>query len=527
MLALPHGFRILVALVVALATSGPARAVSLSIEEAMARAVAQSEAVEVATANLDRARADQKRAFSEWMPQVYGQLSYDRAIQTEYDEIFETPTGGVDPAFQSLPFGRQNTWRAGLSVSQNLFAGGASIARTALTERARQMSESTVESNRAQAVLVVVQAYYDAVLARQLVRIAEENLQQAEATLAQARIQYENDTTAAFDVLRAEVSAGNQRPTLLSRRAALANAEENLRQVLDLPPGLPLELTSTLEGPLVDLGPAAREHAGMSEEEIRVSVRQAQDLVFIRQSSVNIAWAQHLPLIDFSMTYGLVSYPEEIPPKLDDVRANWFFGFGLQLPLFTGFRINGDVDAARSDVMEAQARLRLALELAALESADFQRQLQTAVASLESNVGIVEQARQAATIAELRYREGISTQLELTDAQLLLAQAQANRAQAARDVQIARVRLALLPALPTTATGASGAAGFSPAGGPVLNVGVANTGGVSAGGASGLGVAEAAGSLGTTAAPSGVAGPTGSTTMQGTGAASGPIPSSP
>ncbi len=53
-------------------------------------------------------------------------------------------------------------------------------------------------------------------------------------------------------------------------------------------------------------------------------------------------------------------------------------------------------------------------------------------------------------IAELRYREGLSTQLELSDARLLLQQAQANRAQAARDVQVARVRLALLPDLPLT-----------------------------------------------------------------------------
>jgi outer membrane protein TolC len=48
----------------------------------------------------------------------------------------------------------------------------------------------------------------------------------------------------------------------------------------------------------------------------------------------------------------------------------------------------------------------------------------------------------------LRYKEGISTQLELQDSRLALQLAQANRAMAARDVQIARARLALLPNLP-------------------------------------------------------------------------------
>jgi hypothetical protein len=42
----------------------------------------------------------------------------------------------------------------------------------------------------------------------------------------------------------------------------------------------------------------------------------------------------------------------------------------------------------------------------------------------------------------------VSTQLELADSRLLLVQAEANRAQAARDLQVARARIALLPDLP-------------------------------------------------------------------------------
>ena len=48
----------------------------------------------------------------------------------------------------------------------------------------------------------------------------------------------------------------------------------------------------------------------------------------------------------------------------------------------------------------------------------------------------MQQAARAYEIAELRYREGLSTQLELSDSRLLLAQAQVNRARAARDLQI-------------------------------------------------------------------------------------------
>ena len=57
----------------------------------------------------------------------------------------------------------------------------------------------------------------------------------------------------------------------------------------------------------------------------------------------------------------------------------------------------------------------------------------------------------------------MSTQLELSDARLLLQQAQANRAQAARDLQVARARIALLPDLPLGTVGGATAAAVSAA----------------------------------------------------------------
>jgi outer membrane protein TolC len=69
----------------------------------------------------------------------------------------------------------------------------------------------------------------------------------------------------------------------------------------------------------------------------------------------------------------------------------------------------------------------------------------------------VQQATRAFEIAQVRYQAGLSTQLELSDSRLLSQQAEANRALAARDLQVARARAALLPNLPVAPTGATGA----------------------------------------------------------------------
>jgi outer membrane protein TolC len=103
---------------------------------------------------------------------------------------------------------------------------------------------------------------------------------------------------------------------------------------------------------------------------------------------------------------------------------------------------------ARADLAESQARLKQTTEFATLDTQNAYEDLDAAEAAWEAVAGIVQQAVRAYEIAEIRYREGLSTQLELSDARLLLVQAQANRAQAGRDLQVARVHVALLPDLP-------------------------------------------------------------------------------
>ena len=112
----------------------------------------------------------------------------------------------------------------------------------------------------------------------------------------------------------------------------------------------------------------------------------------------------------------------------------------------------GSVAVAEEGLEQARLRLRQTRELAQLDARNTQLQLAAAAAAWDASAGTEEQADRAYQIAEIRYREGISTQTELNDLRIQLAQAQANRAQAARDLQVARMRLALLPSLPLDMT---------------------------------------------------------------------------
>jgi outer membrane protein TolC len=180
--------------------------------------------------------------------------------------------------------------------------------------------------------------------------------------------------------------------------------------------------------------------------------------VAAREAVLQVARSQRRPSVYANSALGEVAY--SAAPGFDDWRTNWTIGAVVQIPLFTGGRLKADEMAAGANLGEARAQQKLVVELAEGETEAVLAVLGAAAATWEASAGIVEQARRAYEIAEIRYREGISTQLELLDARLVLQQAQVNRAQAARDLQLARVRVALLPALPLASLGAASAGGL-------------------------------------------------------------------
>jgi outer membrane protein TolC len=119
--------------------------------------------------------------------------------------------------------------------------------------------------------------------------------------------------------------------------------------------------------------------------------------------------------------------------------------------------VTGQIEVARANLDEARARRDLSRELAALDTRVALNQFTQAEAAFAASRGTAGQARRAYSIDQIRYREGISTQTDLTQSRLLLEQAEANQALSARDLAVARARLALIRDLPIN-TAALGAA---------------------------------------------------------------------
>jgi outer membrane protein TolC len=460
----------------------------LSLEEALRLSSSTSEQVEIARAGITRARGSLLQARSAALPQLNGSASYSRALASQFEGIggggpdsTVTPPfcvgdfspdpslpleqrlqraeqrlscppgggfGGID--FSNIGFGAENTYNLGLNFNWSVFNGGRNQALTRVARAGREVAEIGLGSAEAQNQLDVTQAYFDARLSDQLLQIAEATLAQAEETLRLTELGARVGQQAEFDVLRARVARDNQRPAVIQRRAARDLAYDRLRTLLDIPQGQPLELTTPLDGGTPPVAAPDTTAGG------RAPVRQAEQQVAVQRAQLAIARSQRLPSVSLTSQYGQVAFARNLFPELDSFRDNWTVGAALQIPVFTGGRVRGEVLSAEANVNEARAQLEQVRELAELDTRSAYSQLEAARATWEASSGTVEQAERAYQIAEIRFREGISTQLELTDARILLEQSRTNRASAARDLQVAQARVALLPYLPLSGAGGQG-----------------------------------------------------------------------
>lgn len=473
----------------------------LTLEQVLALAEPRSESVQIAQAGVRRAEGAQVQARSGRYPQLSAAASYDRALASEFEGVFDVDSGsgcapfspnpaapidarvaeieraidcgavgggffgggGTSTDFGDLPFGRKNTWRASLTFSQNLYSGGRLGAQADVATLGQESAGLALTTARAQMLYEVTQAYYDAVLSDRLVAIAAATLEQAGATLRQTQAGFEAGTQPEFEVLRARVSRDNQSPILIRQRANRDVAMFRLKQLLDLPADYLLELADALNDESLPPPTVFAERVANVERVLRpepdpaapqvsvplperTAVVEAATTVRQREAALRLTEAQKMPSVQFNTSYIRIAYPEGAFPSFD--RSNWLVGVSMSVPILTGGRQRGDEAVARAELEQARAQRQQVEELANVDSRSALAELLAARASWEATAGTVQQAQRAYQIANVRFTNGVSTQLELSDARLSLQQAEANRTLAARDLQVARARIALLPNLP-------------------------------------------------------------------------------
>lgn len=404
---------------------------AVSPAAASVRTLTLEQAVSIALEkNLDIARAGEyaKYVQGKYLDErsaALPQLSLNGSFTALRDGGLPEVTGGGITQYDSA---------AGLSLTQPLFTWGKVGAAIRAAEIGLRTSGEQLRMARQAATRDVTAAFWNVLMAKELLRLANENLTQKGRHSEEAKKKFSAGVATDYDVLAAEVAVDNARPGVIRAENQVRLARERLRFHLAIDEEV--DASGVLE-PVVSL-PVPFDDAMKSALANRPELKDSAYRVGIYSELINIAAADNKPRLDLKGGAGW--HQLEFSGIRNDGPA-WNMGLYLSFPFFDGMRTDGKVAQARSELATREIEKQQLLDSIRLEVRTALNDVREASEIFTALSGTVRQAERLLQMAEKGFELGVKIRLEVDDAQTSLLQAQINRAKAATDYLVARGNL--------------------------------------------------------------------------------------
>jgi len=438
----------------------------LSLAGAIDMALRNNRDIAAADAQFHGAGGQVREAWASVLPDIRANASYQRNFQVQegfLPAFFFDSTAGPNDVIP-VRFGADNSWQAGLTLTQPLFQvdafiglGTAARFRDLQSERVRGVTQNVVTSVRG--------AYFDVLLALEDERLTDLSVERVRQTLAETQAMNRAGLASDYDVLRLEVQLGNLEPNLRRARDAVAASTRSLAVVLGLNPETPLQLEGRLHQMVVgdpagnspenravlEFAGAASDADTRFQEAVDLALRDRSD---IRQARLNVALeraryaverADYFPKVSVFSNY-LIQAQENGGPSFFGENSNqrttaFNGGIRIELPIFTGFSQSARMQQAKANIVQNEALLDIAQRQTSSQIHTLVEALRETRQRVEAQRRAVGQAQRGYDIASAEYRAGVGTQLQITDAEVALRQSEFNYAQAVYDYLHARANL--------------------------------------------------------------------------------------
>lgn len=372
-----------------------------NLAELIARALDNNRDLRVAVLNVERARAQYRIQRADRMPSVgvNGTLTRTGGDNRSPSNEFTASVGVVD--FELDLFGRVRNLSQ--SALQQYFA----------QEEARRSAQLSL-------VAEIANAYLTLIADQELQRVAREALVNRQKALALTEKRHELGAVSALDLSQARTSIESAR-TDLSRYAGRVAQDINALTLLVgaqidpalLPARFDLQISGLRSLP-----------AGLPSQVLlrRPDVLQAEHLLRSANANIGAARAAFFPSI--RLTGGVGHASDELSSLFDSGTKFWSFAPEINLPIFQGGRLRGNLGVATADRDIALAQYEKSIQVGFREVADALALTRTLAEEKASQEALVTAATRAEELSRARYEAGSDSYLVLLDAQRTLYTAQ-------------------------------------------------------------------------------------------------------
>ncbi len=327
-------------------------------------------------------------------------------------------------------------WTLQLTASQVLFSGGSVNAARKSADLTREAAILELKGVINDSLLDVRTKFYDVLLAREKIKVQEQNIELLKQQLKTATDRFDAGTTSSFEKLRAEVALANGQVPLITARNDYRLAIETLRQSLGYANNTPDNVRKVPEflGQF-DFTPQSFDLPSSltSARENRPELQRLAKLTSARDESVTAVRGNYYPNLSAFGGYQARGGGDTHDGVVVGLQSSW--------AIFDGGATTGRVIQARSaleqaKLFESDAQLAIDVEVRRAYSS-----LQQANELAEASKKVVEQADEALRLANARYSAGTATQLDVLTSQVDLTTARTNQLQAYYSYNVAVARL--------------------------------------------------------------------------------------
>jgi len=393
----------------------------------------------VLNSRIDEQIADQKvrELLGVGLPQLNGSLELDDYIAKPVS-ILPPQFAAFIPPGQSLAvsFVLQYQATAGISASQMIFDGtfllGLKASKTyaALSRKVEKSSEIDVVAN-------VTKAYYGVIINETNLGALDSSIALLQKSLDDTKAMFAQGFVEKLDVDRISVTLSN-----------LQSQRQNLRSIVDLnyyllkfQMGMPVNASLTLQGKI----PAefAAPVVEMADYNKRIEYNILQTTRELDAFNVKRYKAGYLPTLSAFGSLSANAYRNDF--SIFDTKDQWFptgiIGLKLNMPIFDGFQKDARVKQANLALMQNQNDLNNFENLVNLQVKQSSISYESSYKILQSQKDNLKLAEDVARVTKIKYEDGVGTNLEVTDAESSLIQAQNNYYNALYNLGIAHVDL--------------------------------------------------------------------------------------
>ncbi len=372
--------------------------------------------------NLSEAKKD--LAYGAYMPVISGDANYRYGKPTP---SIKFPVGGG--VFQEVSFLPANNFDMGLKVQQPIWDFGRTGANIQKSKSDIVTSKDNLESAKNTLAYQVAQVYFGIVFLNKSVDVQNEQIKLLEANEKLISDKIKNGDALKFDLLSTQVKKNSAQNRLIDLQTQLRKQYDMLNMVTG---------NSTYDYITAKDADGNLFNADAVSADNNFDIKVLNDKLATSNWDVKIAKRGWLPQLVASASAG---YKNGFVPDINKLLFNYNVGVGLSVPIFSSARPNYQTKIAKINLQASTYALEAQKLSLNKDIAQAKNDVDATQRKLKNYELQIDQANEAVSLANTRYKGGVITNLELLTAQTNLQDAQFGKIQLEYNLLLSKLDL--------------------------------------------------------------------------------------